>query len=627
MRDRITKEQIKLMADHADMRSHGVTDGDDERGVEETFWKAERERSREIIQAEVERLAQLSTIEYEIEHKAAAKRLDMRPAVLESLVKAKRPKKAAKKPAAPKTNPDELRRVADHIIKHPDILNLFAKEFSKLIAGEAINGKLLYLVVTTRLFDKPMSAAIKGTSAGGKSEIRKRLLDFFPTEDVVSFTSLSEKALIYYEGDFNHKILSMGEAAATDQQDFQDYLLRELISEGVLRHSMVQKIGNDLQTITIVKHGPVSFLVTTTKNALHEENETRLLSLGIDDSESQTRKVLDKIAQVSGLRAAMPVDYGPWQDFQRWLATGERRVVVPFADVMAQMIPPVAVRLRRDFNQFICAIQAHALLHREQRDRDESGQIVADIDNDYETVRKLMNAIIAESAGVAINPAIIETIDAVVSATSDMMQAEGASAKDIGALLKLDRSAAWRRLLAACDDGYVCNLEQRRGMPGKYRATGQKVEPVAILPAAAELAERFSARCLSPPESAKPCNRDEIVKAFQSDNGCKPHLQPDATEQPVTPGGLHGCNRLQTPLATDSPLNGNEKSPPVARFHDFSGGTHGDATPPVCAHCGAPATADSPIQRCAVDGEEFLLHRECQADWLSETSQSSEVAS
>jgi hypothetical protein len=268
------------------------------------------------IEAEVERLAQLSTIEYEIEHKAAAKRLEMRPAVLESLVKAKRPKKAAKKPAAPKTNPDELRRVADHIIKHPDILNLFAKEFSKLIAGEAINGKLLYLVVTTRLFDKPMSAAIKGTSAGGKSEIRKRLLDFFPTEDVVSFTSLSEKALIYYEGDFNHKILSMGEAAATDQQDFQDYLLRELISEGVLRHSMVQKIGNDLQTITIVKHGPVSFLVTTTKNALHEENETRLLSLGIDDSESQTRKVLDKIAQVSGLRAAMPVDYGPWQDFQ-----------------------------------------------------------------------------------------------------------------------------------------------------------------------------------------------------------------------------------------------------------------------------------------------------------------------
>jgi len=61
-----------------------------------------------------------------------------------------------------------------------------------------------------------MHAAIKGTSAGGKSEIRKRVLEFFPPESVVSFTSLSEKALLYYDGDFEHKILSMGEATATD---------------------------------------------------------------------------------------------------------------------------------------------------------------------------------------------------------------------------------------------------------------------------------------------------------------------------------------------------------------------------------------------------------------------------
>jgi hypothetical protein len=152
------------------------------------------------------------------------------------------------------------------------------------------------------------------------------------------------------------------------------------------------------------------------------------------------------------------------------------------------------VRLRRDVGQLIRAIQAHALLHRDQRDRDDAGRIVADIDHDYETVRKLMNALIAASAGVAINPAITETIDAVTKATIDMTEAEGANAKDIGALLKLDRSSARRRLLAACDDGYIVNLEQRRGMPGKYRATGQKVEPVVILPAAAEL----NAQCLSP---------------------------------------------------------------------------------------------------------------------------------
>jgi len=54
-----------------------------------------------------------------------------------------------------------------------------------------------------------MHAAIKGTSAGGKSEIRKQVLQFFPPESVVALTSMTEKALIYFEGDLAHKIFSM----------------------------------------------------------------------------------------------------------------------------------------------------------------------------------------------------------------------------------------------------------------------------------------------------------------------------------------------------------------------------------------------------------------------------------
>ena len=120
----------------------------------------------------------------------------------------------------------------------------------------------------------------------------------------------------------------------------------------------------------IEKEGPVAFLVTTTKNKLHAENETRMLSLEIDDSENQTKNVLGKVAQVEGLNhTSAQVDHKRWQDFQRWLERGELRVVVPFAEVMTDLIPPAAVRLRRDVGQVIRAIKAHALLHREQRAR------------------------------------------------------------------------------------------------------------------------------------------------------------------------------------------------------------------------------------------------------------------
>jgi hypothetical protein len=604
--------------------------------------KAKRDHDRDsgVYQAEIARLALLpSDLQYQLERRSAAKRLDIPVSALDRMVKDERAKKAKKKPAAPAFDSDELRRSAAAIIKCPDILGLFAKEFSKVIAGEAVNGKLLYLIATSRLFDKPMNAAIKGTSAGGKSEIRKRILGFFPPEDVVAFTSLSDKALIYHEGDFAHKILSMGEATATEEQTFQDYLLRELMSEGRIRYPTAQKVGNEIKTVIIEKEGPVAFLVTTTKSKMHPENETRMLSLEIDDSEGQTRKVLDKVAQVEGLNhSAVQIDYGPWQDFQRWLAAGERRVVVPFAAELAELIPPAAVRLRRDIGQVIRAIKAHALLHRDQRDRDEAGQIIADIDHDYEAVRKLMNAIIAEGSGVAVNPAITETIDAVTKATIGMTQAEGASAKDIGRALKLDKSAAWRRLSAACDDGYVVNLEQRKGMPGKYRTAEQKVEPVAILPVTAALAERFQNICasVSPSKIDEPCNRDEIADISQADTGCKDGLQPDATEQPVTPDGLHGCKRLQMGLATDKPLDGNGKSPPVARFQPFSGGTaevvpDDDLTiPPLldrrgetgrtCAQCGAGRPDDQPtIAVTARSGATVYVHeRGCLKIWQRE---------
>src|SRR5262249_10524131 len=151
-----------------------------------------------------------------------------------------------------------------------------------------------------------------------------------------------------------------------------------------------------------------------TKSKLHPENETRMLSLEIDDSEGQTKSVLSKVAQVEGLNhPATQIDYRPWQDFQRWLELGERRVVVPFAPVLGELIPAAAVRLRRDFGQVLRAIKAHALLHREQRKRDDAGRIVADIERDYAAIRKLLNPTISQGSGVAVSKAMAETIDAV----------------------------------------------------------------------------------------------------------------------------------------------------------------------------------------------------------------------
>ena len=75
---------------------------------------------------------------------------------------------------------DALRESAAGIIACKDVLAAFEKAWRFSMAGEVKIAKLLYLACTSRLFDRPMNAVIKGPSAAGKSEIRKHVLEFFP---------------------------------------------------------------------------------------------------------------------------------------------------------------------------------------------------------------------------------------------------------------------------------------------------------------------------------------------------------------------------------------------------------------------------------------------------------------
>jgi Winged helix-turn-helix DNA-binding len=406
----------------------------------------------------------------------------------------RRKSELARAPAAAPIKPDieKLAASAHGIIKSKDVLALFAEEIGQLIVGEEKNAKLLYLVATSRLFDdKTMHVAIKGPSSGGRSEIRKRVLEFFPPEDVISFTALSDKALLYLPDDFRHKILSMGEAITGKEVEFQDYLLRELMSECKLRYPVVMKINGELVTRVIEKNGPVVFMVTTTRNKLNPENETRMLSLEVNDSEEQTRAVLGKMAEIIGLNGeSIASDLQPWHRYQRWLAADECRVIVPFARALSRLIRTTrSVRLRRDFPQLLVAIMAHALLHRAHRER-SSGLIVATIEDDYAAVRGLMADLLAAASELKLRQAVVETVRAVEEAAG----AEGAKVREIADKLGLDRTATYRRLKAAEEAGFIENLEPTKGRAGRYGPTGEKpASGGELLPTVESLRQEYEA--------------------------------------------------------------------------------------------------------------------------------------
>jgi hypothetical protein len=233
------------------------------------------------------------------------------------------------------------------------------------------------------------------------------------------------------------------------------------------------------------------------------------------------------------------------------------------------------VRLRRDVGQVIRAIKAHALLHREHRERDGHGRIVADVENDYSTVRELMIGILATGSGVAMSKAMAETIEAVRAAVAGMAEADGASAQDVALKLKLDKSAAWRRLTAARQEGFVANLEQRKGMPGKYRVTSEKVAEQILLPSIEKVQDRLAAppSGSTPSETVQPCNPERKAEESQLDDGCKEPCnpaEPACNRSPENEAVAAGCFEVASPNATIKSLSEKAESPPVAGLQAFS---------------------------------------------------------
>ncbi len=360
------------------------------------------------------------------------------------------------------------------------------------LVGEDRNAKLIYLSLLTQILDDPVSLALKGLSSSGKSYTLESVLRFVPDDAVIVMTAMSERALVYMKDDFAHRTLVLYEAVALrEEREKTDsnqtaYIVRSLLSEGQIRYPVAVR-GEDGNLVTrwIIKEGPTNLIVTTTAISLHGENETRMLSLPTNDSEEQTRAVLRSIAAASSPAG----DLDEWHALFGWLKSGAGHdVTVPYAGYLAENIPAVAVRLRRDFRSLLRLIQAHAILHQQTRKTDPAGRIIA-TEADYLAVRDLVAGLISDAVGATVTPSMRETVEAVEKLNTvdagdgAMIQgAEGVKVQRVAGYLHLERSRAQRRLAGARDRGYLVNLEDKRGRPGRYALDAPMPDELVMLP-------------------------------------------------------------------------------------------------------------------------------------------------
>jgi hypothetical protein len=96
-----------------------------------------------------------------------------------------------------------------------DILGAFAGALRVCgVVGEERNAKLIYLALSSRILEEPVSLAAKGVSSVGKSYTLEATLRFFPSEAFFEMTAMSERALVYSKDSFEHRTLVLFEAVA-----------------------------------------------------------------------------------------------------------------------------------------------------------------------------------------------------------------------------------------------------------------------------------------------------------------------------------------------------------------------------------------------------------------------------
>jgi hypothetical protein len=261
--------------------------------------------------------------------------------------------------------------------------------------------------------------------------------------------------------------------AAGMASDFATYLIRSLLSEGCLRYETVEKTKDGLVPRLIERKGPTGLIVTTTSLSLHPENETRMLSLTITDTQVQTAAVFRALAKE---KIQADPDLTRWHALQTWLATGPTQVALPFAEKLAQLVPPIAIRLRRDFKTMLTLIRAHTLLHQASRLRDDQGRVM--LLSRIMRPRDLVADLVAEGVEATVKPEIVETTAHLIAGgLSEVRQT------DLTAKLHLDKSAISRRVAGALDGGFLKNLEDRKGRPARLVLGDPLPANLEVLPA------------------------------------------------------------------------------------------------------------------------------------------------
>ena len=256
---------------------------------------------------------------------------------------------------------EKTRIEARKLLASPQFFNEFLSVMEKAgLVGEKNNSLVLLIVVVSRLLVRPLSALVKGMSASGKNWLVTRVFLLMPRGRVRELSGLSERAWNYLKDHFRHRVLYLQERNADVGGTVHP--LRVLISEQKLVRLVTQWADGKRVTKKYVARGPVAAISTTTKSGLEIDDETRHVSLFIDESPEQTRRIVQAYARQN--QPLPQADIHLWYEIHRLIEErADLTILSPewFNDVAGNVFVDDVI-VRRYFPAFVEACRTVCLI-------------------------------------------------------------------------------------------------------------------------------------------------------------------------------------------------------------------------------------------------------------------------
>jgi len=263
----------------------------------------------------------------------------------------------------------ETKAKALQLLRSPNFFHELSAAMRRAgLVGEERSAQVVYIVGTSRLLAKPLCLFIKGPSSIGKNFLADTVLGFLPSSAVQLLTSSSTRSWNYLDMKLAHKIVYVKER---NESAGPVHPTRLLISEKQLVHLVTVRKGGRFVPERRVTKGPIASISTTTKDRVEVDDETRHISIWLDETPEQTTRIMRGALETENGLATEELKV--WHEIQRLL---EKRVAlhIDFPDWFKSIVDFVRndnLWARRYFPAFLQACRTVALIRSFRRDDQE----------------------------------------------------------------------------------------------------------------------------------------------------------------------------------------------------------------------------------------------------------------